>query len=231
MADEAGTSNKYVALFYVDRKPILENTALWSSRLLTYEPGEQSDGVKASIGGAKKLYLVVTPGKDGVEWDHADWIEPKLEGTKGSLSLAGMKWVRATSGWSIAKVGESVMGNPLTVDDKEYADGIGTHATSIIEYDVPEGYDTFSSIVGLDKECVDHTEGATVRFHVFTEYPTGSSPEDSVGISLNSEQLGLNGVCTVRDLWAKKDLGEFRGEIPLHVRNHGARLVKISRTR
>jgi hypothetical protein len=175
--------------------------------------------------------LVVTPGKDDIDWDHADWIEPKLEGTRGSLSLADMKWVSATSGWSIAKVGESVAGNRLTVDNKEYATGIGTHATSIIEYDLPDGYDSFSSIVGLDKECIHHTEGATVRFHVFTEYPTGSSPEDSVKIALKVEQLGLNGTCKIRDLLSKKDLGGFRGEISVHVRNHSARLLKIRQTK
>jgi alpha-galactosidase len=230
-ADEAGTGNKYLALFYVDRKPILENRAIWSSNLLTYRPGEQSDSVNVTISGARKLYLAVTPGKDNIDWDHADWIEPKLEGIRGSRSLAGMEWVRATSGWSIAKVGESVAGNRLTVDNKEYATGIGTHATSIIEYDVPDGYDSFSSIVGLDKECIHHTEGATVRFHVFTEYPTGSSPEDSVKIALKLEQLGLSGTCKVRDLLSKRDLGRFTGEISVHVRNHGARLLKISRAK
>lgn len=231
MADEVGTSSKYVALFHVDRKPILESKAVWSSKLLTYKPGEQRDGVKIRCAGTKKLYLVVTPGKDNIDWDHADWIEPKLEGPKGSLNLANRKWVSATSGWSIAKVGESVMGNRLTVDNKEYADGIGTHATSIIEYDVPEGYDTFSSIVGLDKECIDHTEGATVRFHVFAEPPTGSSPDDSINISLKTAQLGLIGTCKVRDLWARKDVGEFTDELSLYVRNHGARLLRIRETK
>jgi hypothetical protein len=230
LADGVDSGSTYVALFNVDRKPILKNKAIWSSKLLTYKPGEQSDSVNVKIDGARKLYLVVTPGKDNIDWDHADWIEPKLEGPKGSLNLAGIKWVSATSGWSIAKVGESVMGNRLIVDNKEYANGIGTHANSIIEYDIPEGYDTFSSIVGLDKECINHTEGATVRFHVFTEYPTGSSPDDSVKISLKTEQLGLKGTCKVHDLWAKKDVGEFTDELSLYVRNHGARLLKISET-
>ncbi len=231
LADEAGTSDKYVALFYVDRKPILENKAIWNSKLLTYKPGEQSDSANVKIGGARKLYLVVTPGKDNNDWDHADWIEPTLHGTKGSLNLSELKWVHATSGWSIAKVDESVGGNALIVDKRAYAQGIGTHATSIIEYDVPEGYDTFSSIVGLDKECISHTEGATVKFHVFTEYPTGFSPEDSIKISLKTQQLGFGGACMVRDLWARKDIGEFTNEISLFVRNHGARLLKISETK
>ena len=231
VADDSATSDKYVALFYVDRKPIVENRARWNSRLLTHEAGRQSETVHVNIGGAKQLYLVVTPGGSNNDWDHADWIEPKLIGNRDTLRLTSMPWVKATSGWSTAKVNLSVGGNTLTVDDRIYADGIGTHATSIIEYDVPDGYDTFSSIVGLDKECVDHTEGATVKCHVFTEYPTGSPPEDSVKISLKAEQLGVKGTCMVRDLWGMKDLGEVGNGISVFVRNHGAALLRIQETK
>ncbi len=232
IADEAGSNEKYVALFYAaDRRPILESKAIWNSKLLTYKQGEQSDSVNVRIGGAGKLYLVVTPGGDGNDWDHADWIEPKLTGRKGTLNLTDLKWVNATSGWSTAKVDQSVGGNNLTVDNKEYAGGIGTHATSIIEYDIPDGYDTFSALTGLDRECVGHTEGATVKFHVFTRYPTGSLPKDSIKISLKIVQLGLKGTCRVRDLWTKKDIGKFINDISLYVRNHGARLLKISNAR
>ena len=103
VADDSASSDKYVALFYDDRKPIVESKALWSSKLLTYKAGEQSEGVKASIGGARKLYLVVTPGSDNNDWDHADWIEPKLIGKNDTLSLSKIKWVSATSGWSTAR--------------------------------------------------------------------------------------------------------------------------------
>ena len=230
VADDSGTRKKYVALFYVDRRPIVENKAVWSSKLLTYRTGGQSDVVKASIGGARKLYLVVTPGADNNDWDHADWIEPKLIGRNDTLSLTRIKWVSATSGWSTAKVGKSVGGNNLNVDNKVYADGIGTHATSIIEYDIPQGYDTFSSIVGLDKECTDHPEGATVKFLLFTQYPTGSAPADSINISLKAERLGVKGTWRVRDLWGGRDLGEVRNGISLYVRNHGAVLLRIRET-
>jgi hypothetical protein len=226
-ADDSKTNDRYVALFYVNRKPILENKALWSSKLLTYRTGEQSADVNVHLGNARKIYLVVTDGGNGTHWDHADWIEPKLSGEKGILKLTDLHWLSATSGWSIAKVHESVMGNKLIVDDKEYADGIGTHATSIIEYDIPAGYDTFSSIVGLDKECVSHPEGATMRFHVFTEHPTGSSVEDSVAVSLGVPQLGLRGPVRVRDLWAGKDIGAFASEVTVYLKSHGARLLKI----
>jgi hypothetical protein len=228
IADDDTSSDKYVALFFApDQKPILQNSALWSSRLLTCKAGEQSTRLSVSIKGARKMYLVVTDGGDGNHWDHGDWIEPKLTGKNGTLNVTELKWINASSGWGSATINNSVGGKKLVVDNKEYTNGIGTHSNSIIEYDVPEGYDTFSAMVGLDRECVDHSEGATVRFHVFTECPTGSAPETSAKISLKSEQLGLKGPCKVRDLWAKKDLGEFSNTIPLDVRKHGAMLLRI----
>jgi hypothetical protein len=228
-ADDLNSGDKYVALFFTsDQKPIMENEALWNSKLISYNNGEQSTKVQMDIIGVKKLYLVVSDGGDGSNWDHADWIEPKLTGKKGSLNLTDIKWVDAASGWGSVTINKSVGGNKLIIDNSEYANGIGTHSNSIIEYDIPEGYNTFSSIAGLDKECVDHTEGATVKFHVFTHYPTGSPPEDSVKISLKIGQLGFKGACKVRDLWARKDMGEYMNGISLYVRKHGAKLLKIS---
>ena len=228
IADDDTSSDKYVALFFApDQKPILQNSALRSSRLLTCKAGEQSTRLSVSIKGARKMYLVVTDGGDGNHWDHGDWIEPKLTGKNGTLNVTELKWINASSGWGSATINNSVGGKRLVVDNKEYTNGIGTHSNSIIEYDVPGGYDTFSAMVGLDRECVDHTEGATVRFHVFTECPTGSAPEDFAKISLKSEQLGLKGPCKVRDLWAKKDLEEFRNKLSLVVRKHGAMLLRI----
>jgi alpha-galactosidase len=232
LADDGKSNDKFVALFFAPReKPVLQDKALWSSTLLTYKAGEQSARVTVSIKGRKKLYLVVTDGGDGSNWDHADWIEPKLTGKNGTLNLTDVKWTTATSGWGSATINNSVGGNALVVDTLAYANGIGTHATSIIEYDIPEGYETFSSIVGLDKECIEHTEGATVRFHVFTESPTGPAPADSVKITLTAEQLGVKVPCTIRDLWAKKDLGQFSTELSVNMKNHGSRLLRIHVTK
>ena len=229
-ADDLNSDDKYVAFFYSpDSKPIDESLALWNSKLISYKPLEQSTKVKVNIAGAEKLYLVVTDGGDNNNWDHADWIEPTLTGKKGKLPLTDIKWLNASAGWGTVSAGKSIMGNKLIVDDKEYSNGIGTHALSVIEYNLPEGYDTFSSIAGLDKECIEHTEGATVRFHVFTKYPSGTAPMDSVKISLRFNRIGLKDSCKVRDLWAKKDLGEFTGGISLFVRRHSAKLLKISK--
>ncbi|MCI0550378.1 MAG: NPCBM/NEW2 domain-containing protein [Anaerolineae bacterium] len=228
-ADGLNSGDKYVALFYAsEQKPIIEKNARWNSELVTHKPGAQSIRVKVDVAGAEKLYLVVTDGGDGSHWDHADWIEPKLIGRNGTLDVTDIEWVNASSGWGTATINKSVGGNKLIVDNNEYENGIGTHANSIIEYDIPAGYDTFSAIAGLDKECIYHTEGATVKFHLFTRYPTGAPPADSLKIHLVFEELGLHDVCNVRDLWAKKDIGEYADEIPLYVRKHGARLLRIS---
>ena len=230
IADASDGKDKYVALFYTsDQSPINDSLALWNSKLITCKAGEQSTKVNVNITGAKKLYLVVTNGEDDNNWDHADWIEPKLTCRKGTLNLTDIKWVNASAGWGSVTIDKSVGDNPLIVDGKEYTNGIGTHAASIIEYNVPEGYDTFSALAGLDKECVEHTEGATVKFHMFTTYPTGVPPQDSVQISLRFDKIGFSGTCKVRDLWAKKDIGEFTDELSLYVRKHGAKLLKISK--
>jgi hypothetical protein len=41
-------------------------------------------------------------------------------------------------------------------------------------------------------------------------------------------ELGLTGSCSVRDLWAKKDLGTFRESFAAPIRPHGAGLYRVS---
>lgn len=230
LADDPKTGDVYAALFCsTDRTKIEESRAIYSSMLVTYKPGEQSTEIKVDVKGSKKLYLVVSDGGDGIHWDHANWIEPRLIGSKGTLKLTDVKWVKASAGWGNPTINKSVGGNTLIVEKKDCSDGIGTHSNSIIEYDIPEGYDTFTALAGLDNECIEHTEGATVKFHVFTQYPSATLPQDSLNISLNLKELGFNGKCKVRDLWSKKDLGEYSEKLSIDVRNHGARLVRISK--
>lgn len=230
LADDPKTGDVYAAFFCsTDRTKIEESRAIYSSKLITYKAGEQSTEIKVSLKGSKKLYLVVSDGGDGTNWDHANWIEPKLSGKKGTLKLTDLQWVKASAGWGNATVNKSVGGNTLVVGKKEYANGIGTHSNSIIEYNIPEGYDTFTAMAGLDNECINHPEGATVKFHVFTQYPSATLPLDSLNIALNLKELGLTGKCKVRDLWSKKDIGVYDGKFSIDVKNHGARLVRISK--
>lgn len=228
VADDAKSGDKYVAFFYASESNGIDPTlALYNSKLITHRPGEQSTDVVVNINNATKLYLVVTDGGNGFTWDHADWIEPKLVGKNGTLNLLDLQWAKATTGWSTVKKNKSIDGNELMVDGVKYVNGIGTHSTSIIEYNIPSGYDTFQAKAGLDNECISHTEGATVKFHVFTQNPAGPAAADSVQISATLKELGFNTKCTVTDLWSKKDLGKYSDEVSVYVRNHGARLLRI----
>lgn len=63
--------------------------------------------------GAKKLYLVVSDGGDGFNWDHANLIEPKLTCKNGTLKLTDVKWVKASGGWGKPTIDKSVGGPVL----------------------------------------------------------------------------------------------------------------------
>ena len=54
---------------------------------------------------------------------------------------------------------------------------------------------------------------------------------DSLKIDLNFKDIGLDGTCLIRDLWAKENMGEFTDSASLYIKNHGSRLVRISKVK
>jgi putative membrane-bound dehydrogenase-like protein len=133
-------------------------------------PGHAVD-IEADIKGAKQLYLVVTDGGDGFGCDWADWCEPKLVGPAGEKKLTDLKWKSANSGWGRPTVDKNCENGPLKVAGKPVAGGIGTHANSVIAYDLPEGYDKFKAIGGLDNGGTNQSNGSSVTFAVYTQNP------------------------------------------------------------
>lgn len=233
IADEPGTGAKYLAVFNTtDQKIAIEEKAVWNSGLLTKETPGHSKQVDIDITGVKKLYLVVNDGDHKTDWDHANWIAPTLYTEKDSLKLTDLKWIKATSGWEKPNVNKSVSGNNLTINKVKYENGIGTHSNSIIEFDVPEGYTRFKALVGLDEACVTQNVGATVKFLVFTENPSGALPPPSMKIPIHFKELGLSGSYLITDLWSGKVVGEFSGEFSPEINLHGAglyRIIKVSK--
>jgi alpha-galactosidase len=226
-ADDPATGDKFLALFNAqDQVKFLEEKALWKSELINKQ--HQSEDLNVDLKNARKLFLMVTDGGDSNSWDHADWLMPELSGVKGKINLTELKWIKATSGWDETKINLSVGGEPLKLGGKTYSNGIGTHARSIIEYNIPEGYNKFKAKVAVDDRYIDKSDGATARFLIFSEDNGNPAPQDSVMIPVKFEQIGLNGKCAVRDLWSKTDLGEFTEGISPYVRNHGAKFYRIS---
>jgi putative membrane-bound dehydrogenase-like protein len=128
--------------------------------------------LEADVAGAKKLFLVVTDGGNGNGVDHADWVEPLLRGPGGEKRLTELAWTTATAGWSETRIGLNAIGQPLSVDGQPVAWGIGTHAVSVIAYDLPEGHGwtAFSAKGALDDSSVQQNpQAGSVQFHVYVD--------------------------------------------------------------
>jgi alpha-galactosidase len=228
-ADDPATHDKFLAVFNAqDQTQCVESKALWKSDIISASDKKHSVEIDLDISNSKKLYLVVSDALNGSTWDHADWIEPKISGQLGTVTLTDLKWVRTSSGWGQTTINKSVAGNTLNINGIDYQNGIGTHSISIIEYDIPDGYNRFSAKAGLDKECIEHSEGASVVFLVFTQDPAGPPPADSLNVPVTFSQLGLNNTCSVTDLWSNKDLGVYHYEFAPRIKRHGAGLYRIS---
>lgn len=155
-----------------DGKPVFETPVLNSrSKPRLVE-------VDVALKDAKELYLVVAE-LDSISCDWADWIEPKLVMADGTAKdLATLTWKSATAGFSEVRWGKASGGGPVTVDGKEYAKAIGTHAGSVIAYDLPEGVNRFQARVAIDDGGIirgGQPSDAAVRFQVFTNKPANAS--------------------------------------------------------
>lgn len=227
-ADVPGSRDRYVALFNAQSGdvPYDVSKALFTSPVVRGRAGAQVVEVSVAIGKTRKLALMVTDGGDGWSFDHAAWIEPTLHGPKGQLRLTDLKWNDARTSWGQSRVGRTVDDRPLTLDGKP-VDGIGTHAVSFIEFDVPEGYDTFRARGAL----TPGGEGkGSVRFAVLGDDARIDTPEQSE-VSVSLADLGIVGKAKVRDLWARKDLGAFEGRFGQLLPRHGAGLYRVSPVR
>ncbi len=239
-ADDPKTGDKYLALFNAsDQKQIDENKAVWKSNQITNEETDQIVDIDIDLTGAKKLYLV-TSYEDviGFASHNCDWIEPKLTGPRKTINLSDLKWIKASAGRGMPSVNQTPRGGKLTVNGKEYKNGISANAVSIIEYDLPEGVTRFVAKAGLDNGSSGRgfqgqqpgsqvTRPNNAKFLVFTEDPAGPVPADSAMVTVKFEQLGLTGTHSVTDLWSGKELGAFTGSFAQSINRHGAGLYRI----
>ncbi len=169
--------------FAADAKP------LFDSKIVSRETPGHVVNVEADITGAKQLYLVVTDGGDGFGCDWADWAEPRLVGPQGEKKLTELKWKSATAGFEEVRVNKNVAGHELKINGKDVAYGLGTHANSVIAYDLPEGYTKFVAKAGLDTGGTNQGCGCTVQFLVFAEKPPANIVAATVPAGGGSREL------------------------------------------
>jgi hypothetical protein len=219
-ADVPNSQDKYVALFNAQSKGdnIDFANADYASPVIAGNGSSQE--VSVSVKGGKKLVLFVTDGGNGFDLDHVAWIDPVLHGPKGDLKLTSLKWVSATSGWGNATVDRTCEGRPLIVDGKP-ATGIGAHAKSVIIYELPEGYESFTA-----KGVVQKDKGSVV-FGVLVDKGVMKFA-DASDVKVDFETIGIKGNAKVRDLWSHKDLGVSKKVFSREIKMHGAGLYRIS---
>ncbi len=152
-------------LAFAPAKPIA------STPVITTDTPGHAAKIEADIKGQKDLYLVVTDGGNGFGSDWADWAEPKIVGSKGELKLIDLKWKNASADWGNVAINKNVNGGDMRIAGKPVEFGIGTHANSVIHFELPEGYDRFIARAGIDNGGSDQGMGSSVQFFVYTSAP------------------------------------------------------------
>jgi hypothetical protein len=218
-ADDPSSKDKYVAFFNAQSTGdnIDINNADYSSPLITGKGSSQK--INISVKNGKRLILIVKDGGDGNTWDHVAWVDPMLHGAKGDLKLTSLTWISYTAGWGQARINRTCEDKPLIVNDKT-VEGIGTHSESVIIYQLPEGYDTFSATGFL-------TEKGSVVFGILVDKIAYDFPDKS-NIKVDFNAIGLKGKVKVRDLWSREDLGTFDGNFTRELPQHGAGLYRLT---
>ena len=224
-AEVLGSRDRYVAFFNAQGNddPVDLSQAAYQSPVLRGAPGKEVADISVPIHGARHLVLAVGDGGDGNFYDHAAWIEPKLIGAKGTLKLTDLKWKLAKAGWREVQLNRTVEGQPLTFHGQP-VEGIGTHAVSTIEYDLPAGYDTFTARGVI---TAGSQGKGSLQFAVLLDPDTKAMPERSK-VSVSFTALGITGKARVRDLWNRRDLGEFDREFDCELPLHGAGLYRVT---
>lgn len=203
-----------------------------TSGLISQTHQKEGVDIEADITGANKLYLVVTNGGDGLDYDHADWGNPVLIDEDGKeTSLTAINWdSNPINGWYSPKKNTNNDGNTMKINGKSYSKGFGTNAPSMLTFTLPEGhkYVKFKSTVGIDDDVLSAPKGATVEFRVFTQDP---EPGSYANVTLDLRQIGFDEgqECEITEMWKGEPCGTYKNdEFSPSLKSHASGLYKVS---
>lgn len=175
---------------------------LFRSPVIDIKTPNHSVDIDVSLEGAKELFLVVTDGGNGFTADWADWAEPRLILADGSeKKLTEIEWKSALSGWGNVRVNSNCEGQTLRSAGKTIEYGLGTHANSVIAFNLPAGTKRFKARGALDEGGT--RQGSTsVTFAVYTENPgpiqVNNVNEVAHEPATATEQLDVHPECVVQ---------------------------------
>ncbi|MBI3880201.1 MAG: NPCBM/NEW2 domain-containing protein [Verrucomicrobia bacterium] len=160
----------------------------FKSGIVTAKTGNPTK-VDVDLTGAKDLFLVVSDGGDGIGCDWADWVNPELTRADGSkVKLTELKWESAVASHGQVRVNRNNANQPLRIAGRPYENGFGTHAKSVIHFELPGAkFARFTALAGLDNGGTDQGCGSTVEFLVFTEAPSPTAIAAVAAIATGAE--------------------------------------------
>ena len=112
--------------------------------------------IEVPVENALEMRLVVTNAGDGIDSDHADWADARLEGIEQIKYLSDLNWVTATNGRGPVEKDRANGGTgtgdgeKIKLDGQTYRKGLGTYANAEIKFSLDRKYDLFSSVLGID---------------------------------------------------------------------------------
>jgi len=153
---------------------------LFQSPVITAATPGQGVEIDVDVTGAKELFLVVTDGGNGFAADWADWAEPRLTLADGSdKKLTEIEWKFAQSGFGGVRVNANCSGQELRSAGKTIEYGLGTHANSVIAFNLPAGVKRFKARGALDEGGTKQGNSTSVTFAVYTENPGPIAASDN----------------------------------------------------
>ncbi len=176
---------------------------LFRSPVIDTKTPNQSVDIDVSLDGAKELFLVVTDAGNGFTADWADWAEPRLTLSDGSeKKLTEIEWKSAQSGWGGVRVNANAEGKELRSAGKSIEYGLGTHANSVIAFNLPAGTKRFKARGALDEGGTKQGNSSSVTFAVYTENPGPIAASDTNTAAHEPEnatqQLDVHPECVVQ---------------------------------
>lgn len=114
---------------------------------------------------------------------------------KDQLFLVSLPVVHHKQDYGQLNFNKSVNGNPLRANNQRYAIGLGTHANSVIDYELPANSKTLTLLVALD----DEVESASVKFSVWSEDKLLWESKNHYGAEEpEAAEIDVNGITRLR---------------------------------
>lgn len=194
---------RLLSLLFLPTFALAAPKPLFRSPVIDIKTPNHSVDIDVSLEGAKELFLVVTDGGNGFAADWADWAEPRLVLGDGSeKKLTEIEWKAAQSGWGSVRVNSNCEGQTLRSAGKAIEYGIGTHANSVVAFNLPVGTKRFKARGALDEGGTKQGNNTSVTFAIYSENPGPIAASDNNTAAhepdIATEQLEVHPECLVQ---------------------------------